>query len=101
MKIQSFKGYKIIKINKNLINGDGLMKKIELKEISEADARSIILNRKPLGTFWLKEKNLYVGIDNDTGDAWTESFDTKEQCVEWLLNKSVVAHPECEPFGEC
>jgi hypothetical protein len=70
------------------------MKKSKLKEITKTDAYSIILERKPLGTFWLKEGPLYVGIDNDTGDAWTEDFPTKEQCIGWLLDKDAVAYPE-------
>ena len=26
----------------------------------------------------------YVGVDNDSGEAWTEAFRTRRQCLRWL-----------------
>jgi hypothetical protein len=34
--------------------------------------------------FFVKEPTGYAGIDNMTGDAWTEDFKTKEECLRWL-----------------
>jgi len=58
----------------------------EPKEISQEEASSIIETREPQGLFYLKDGNVYVGIDNRTHDAWTEEFPTKEQCLQWLQN---------------
>lgn len=56
----------------------------EPKEISKAEAYRVIDTRKPLGLFYLKEGEGYTGIDNLSGDAWTEEFKTKEECLKWL-----------------
>ena len=53
-------------------------------EITNKEAEDIINSRKPLGKFLFKENNLYVGIDNETGEAWTEDFYNYEDCIEWL-----------------
>lgn len=47
-------------------------------------ALKVIDNRKPLGLFWTMEKESYIGIDNSTGDAWCEAFDTRKECFKWL-----------------
>lgn len=39
---------------------------------------------EPLGLFYLEEREKFVGIDNSTGDAWTEEFPDKESCLRWL-----------------
>lgn len=53
-------------------------------ELTPEQASEVIDTRKPPGLFWLKEGDKYVGIDNRTEDAWTEEFDTKEECLNWL-----------------
>lgn len=57
---------------------------MEPKEITQAKALDIIETRKPCGLFFLKEGEGYTGIDNQTGDAWTEEFQTKNECLKWL-----------------
>ena len=40
---------------------------------------------EPTGRFYYREKDgTYVGIDNSTGDAWTEEFTSKRKCIRWL-----------------
>ena len=36
--------------------------------------------------FWYydQDSSKYIGIDNTTGEAWTEEFDTKQECFNWL-----------------
>lgn len=34
--------------------------------------------------FIYKEDGVWVGIDNNSGDAWTEEFERKEDCIAWL-----------------
>lgn len=56
------------------------------RKMSEKDATIIIESRHPYGLFFLKEGNVYVGIDNRDGDAWTEEFPTKRKCLKWLTD---------------
>ncbi len=55
-------------------------------EISKKQAYQVIDSRRPHGLFFLKDGEVYVGIDNRTGDAWTEEFATKSDCLKWLKN---------------
>lgn len=56
-------------------------------EVSPVLADSIIESRKPLGQFFVSYDNLFVGIDNRTGDAWTEEFPDLQSCLRWLRRK--------------
>ncbi len=38
----------------------------------------------PFGRFWFKTNNLFVGIDNSGGEAWTEEFKSKKELMNWL-----------------
>lgn len=55
-----------------------------IKEITGDEADEIIEKRKPLGLFYEKSTDLYIGIDNSQGDAFVEEFKTKENCIKWL-----------------
>lgn len=59
--------------------------KYQIKEVSSDEARDIINNRKPLGLFLQKDGNVFVAIDNSTGDAWTEEFKDRKSAEKWLL----------------
>lgn len=59
--------------------------------VSPYRASKIIETRKPLGLFITKEGDLYVGIDNRTGDAWTEDFDCFGKCLAWLVAYGEIA----------
>lgn len=39
---------------------------------------------QPLGLFYLKEDDKFVGIDNSDGNAWTEEFPDEGSCLRWL-----------------
>lgn len=70
-------------------------------EVTEEQAQKIIESRtkqskdretystKDLGTFYYYDKNrdIWVGIDNSTGEAWVEEFQTRELCFAWLDNE--------------
>jgi hypothetical protein len=65
----------------------------DIKKITSAEFTDIILSEKngkyePLGLFYLKEKdsNVYVGVDNSSGYAWTEDFKSLSACKHWLKN---------------
>jgi hypothetical protein len=56
----------------------------EYHEITKEEAKKIIETRYPEGLFYHKDGNKYIGIDNSSGDAWTEEFDNLDICLEWL-----------------
>ena len=55
--------------------------------VSSSAAAEIIENRKPVGQFYYYERNQWIGIDNSTGDAWTEAFPSYKACVAWFREK--------------
>ena len=57
---------------------------MKVKEITREEAKEIIENRMPFGCFWLQEGAQFIGIDNQSGDAWTEEFTSKGACIGWL-----------------
>lgn len=56
----------------------------EIIKIGNIEASIIIKKRKTVGLFYTIENGVYVGIDNTTGDAWTEDFKTLAACKKWL-----------------
>lgn len=46
---------------------------MEIRMITKAEADDIIATREPRGLFYLDTGKGFVGIDNSTGYAWTES----------------------------
>ena len=52
--------------------------------IDMARSSEIIRTRQPEGLFLLEEGGKFIGIDNSTGDAWTEEFGDRNQCLQWL-----------------
>lgn len=61
----------------------------EIKEITSEQASVVIDTREPLGLFYLLDDGVHIGIDNSTGDAWTEEFPNLHQCKKWLINPSL------------
>jgi len=59
-----------------------------LKEVTKEEANDIIETREPRGAFLCMEGDVAVGIDNGTGDAWTEEFRDRIECLKWLLGWS-------------
>lgn len=62
----------------------------EIKELTGEELAALFAsgnesdNYTPIGRFYVKDGDVYVGVDNSTGDAWTEDFTTLEDCIEWL-----------------
>ena len=78
---------------------------IEIREIKSEEAKAIIDKHEPRGLFYIKEKEVNVGIDNTTGDAWVEEFSTKEECISWLnqerlINKTEVYKKALQIWGQ-
>lgn len=66
---------------------------MDIIKVTREEASQIIETRKPLGLFYsidyimsefAQMKKVYVGIDNSTGDAWTEDFKSLSACKRWL-----------------
>lgn len=55
-----------------------------IRLVSRNEAVAIIETREPRGLFYTKDGGLYIGIDNVTGDAWTEEFESVRECKRWL-----------------
>lgn len=57
-----------------------------MDKVSLEEAQHIIEKRRPIGLFYHEDGNTYVGIDNSSGDAWVEEFQSIEECINWLLD---------------
>ena len=56
-----------------------------MNEVTAEMALQIVEEREPRGSFWQRGENgMYVGIDNTTGNAWVEEFQTLAECERWL-----------------
>ena len=62
-------------------------------EITADEINALLMSRtdvaddckfEPLGLFYHRDGNLFVGIDNRTGEAWVEEFASLEECIAWL-----------------
>ena len=51
--------------------------------ITSAQAASVIETREPLGKFIHPSNGIFVGIDNETGEAWTEEFTEFRDALKW------------------
>lgn len=65
-------------------------------QVCRKEASEIIETRKPLGKFICTEGDSFIGIDNSTGDAWTEKFIALELCLKWLNDEIEMSDLECE-----
>lgn len=59
----------------------------QIKEIGTFELYLIQKYRKPLGLYWHLRMIDYVAVDNTTGQAITEVFETKELMIEWFEHK--------------
>lgn len=54
------------------------------KEVTRRVLNKVISSREPRGLFFARYGRDYIGVDNATGDAWTEMFHTRGACLRWL-----------------
>jgi len=63
-----------------------------IEKVTPEALRQIIHTREPLGWYYAREgRRLYVGVDNGSGDAWTEDFRSLRKCKRWLRNPCIDA----------
>jgi hypothetical protein len=55
-----------------------------IKIISHKEASKIIETRKPEDVFLIVNEEGITAIDNSTGEAWTEDFNSMEVALRWL-----------------
>jgi len=72
----------------------------EIKYITKEEADKVISERNPKGLYIINEpeNNKTVAIDNSTGDAWTEEFDSEEEAIRWLNGEFEMADRVNEKF---
>lgn len=76
---------------------------MSIVEINAQAAKQIIENRHPIGKFIATDgKGTYTAIDNTTGEAFTEDFDTRDEAENWLSYAGITAdtRPAAEPDSE-
>lgn len=59
-----------------------------ITQLTRDAANTVIKHRAPLGLFFVVDE-VIIGIDNTTGDAWTEEFKELDACIQWLREDSV------------
>lgn len=72
-------GYRV-----EVIENDGIQK------VCQEYADQVIETKIPIGKFYTFAGGIYIGIDNETGDAWTEDFRSYEECMKWLRGETAV-----------
>jgi len=65
-----------------------------VKKIAKEEAAKVIDTRKPIGKFYLTQGRTIVGIDNTTGDAWTEEFKSFETFYHWITTQLTAEETE-------
>jgi len=68
----------------------GLKKMFDIKEIGTFELYLIQKHRVPYGLYYHQRINDFVAVDNTTGQAITEVFETKEMMMEWFEHKSEI-----------
>lgn len=64
-----------------------------MTRVQEPDLRRIIETRQPRGLFYTKiSPTKYIGVDNRTGDAWTEDFKGIRALRRWMNDEMEVKH---------
>ena len=58
--------------------------------ITNKQANKVIEERVPKGTYLLYQDGHYIGIDNSSGDAFVESFESEPLCRQWLQGNEVI-----------
>ena len=82
---------RVLEIIRNINESDTSAKEMSVEEIDK-----VIETREPKGTFYAKDNDGYVAVDNTDGNAWTEDFKSKEDAIKWLSDKSEVKESDIE-----
>ena len=67
---------------------------VEPRELTDEEINALFLSGsedgeyEPYGLFWHRDGDSFTGVDNSTGDAWTEDFPMLQECLAWLRRES-------------
>lgn len=50
----------------------------------------------PRERFYFRSDGKWIGLDNHSGDAWVEEFDSEEECLSWLSSEHEIEEEETE-----
>jgi len=56
-----------------------------IEEIDVDYAREIIEEREPIGLYYYDDNGEIMALDNSSGNAWVESFETTEAAIKYLI----------------
>ena len=63
-----------------------------MNKVSVIDLCIIIANASlKKGLFYAKDGRWWTAVDNSTGEAWTERFDTEQEAIDYLNDKNKTA----------
>ena len=57
-----------------------------IKEISKQEAQEIVKDRMPFGCFIVNGDKRFIALENTTGDAQVEHFETEAAAKRWLMS---------------
>ena len=61
-----------------------------VRKVCQEYAEEVIEKREPLGQFYTFAGGIWTGIDNSTGDAWTEDFRDFDEMMKWMRGEESV-----------
>lgn len=59
-----------------------------IRMVNTDEAKRILEEKEPKGLFWTISSGMYVGIDNISGNPFTQRFRNKEECFQYLKDHS-------------
>ena len=57
---------------------------MSIKEVNVKTAKSIVINRMPFSRFLVNGDESFIAIENTTGDAQVEHFETEKEALAFL-----------------
>jgi len=79
------------------MNTNNQIKELQTRDVSELFASYRNGHYEPIGLFYHRDGEIFVGIDNTTGEAWTEEFEDLDSCLAWLERKGLDGEDCDEP----
>jgi len=60
---------------------------MKVQILTEYHLKKVIDTFSPLGLFYAYIDWSWIWVDNSTADSWTEEFQSKQECLDWLLEE--------------
>ena len=73
----------------------------KIQKLTSEEMARVINTREPRGRFYQVEGRIIIGVDNTTGDAWTEDFRDFETFMLWITTQMSVEEAwRCSKSGK-